>query len=78
MWGENEMAELKPCPFCKGKARLDFGKEGDITYWKENGFEMYTPFLYNVFCASCLCRTGLAETPETAIKLWNRRAGENV
>ena len=72
------MAELKPCPFCKGKARLDFGKEGCIAYWKENGFAMDTPILYRVFCESCLCQTGLAENTKTAIKLWNRRAGEDV
>lgn len=70
------MDELKPCPFCNGRAYLDFGMGGNIAYWQETELE-YTPLLYDVICASCLCRTGLADTPETAIKLWNKRAGED-
>lgn len=71
------MDELKPCPFCKGKAHLDFGKGSNVFYWKADGHEAYTPLKYLVYCSSCCCQTALAEDTETAIMLWNRRAGED-
>lgn len=71
------MVKLKRCPFCEGEAHIEFGKGGNVFYWKEDGCETSTPLLYLVYCSSCSCRTGLAETPGMAIKLWNRRVNND-
>lgn len=52
--------ELKPCPFCGGKANIDCG----------NG--IYE--VYYVFCKKCKTRHPNRLTREDAIKFWNRRA----
>lgn len=61
------MKELKPCPFCGGKARLeaiDFD-DGDSTWW--------------VLCSVCGAETdeysGGTEAAADAIKAWNNRWG---
>lgn len=51
--------ELKPCPFCGGKANIDYG----------NG--IYE--IFYVFCEKCKTRNPNRLTREEAIKLWNRR-----
>lgn len=50
--------ELKPCPFCGGKATL----------WEDVGADR--PF--NVLCG-CGGRVGWFETEEETIDAWNRR-----
>lgn len=65
-----QMIELKPCPFCGGKARLIAHHGGGIF----------------VFCSKCRARTDLhcdAMEYEThavanAIKAWNRRCGDGT
>ena len=53
------MSELKPCPFCGGKA------------WVIQILED----LYAVECRKCWTRTGTYQPTEAeAIKVWNRRA----
>jgi Lar family restriction alleviation protein len=59
------MAELKPCPFCGGKAVV----------YKENGDEMVS-----IACSECNCGTayisGASSTEkkiEIAVQDWNRR-----
>ena len=61
------MNELKPCPFCGGKAALeDYGLNGNFKIVK---------------CAECGARTKLflkgLTLGEDAIEAWNRRANEN-
>ena len=51
--------ELKPCPFCGGKAVL-----GDL------GFEDRE---YYVVCKKCGAETIISRYPERVIDLWNRR-----
>ena len=68
------MIKLKPCPFCGGKAHLDFAGESNKFYWGSDGFEKSTPFLYQVFCQSCRCKTELAQDVNIAVMMWNRRA----
>lgn len=66
------MAELKPCPFCGGKAKIV-----DEHIWisgKSNGGK--TKY---VICEICCCRTSgfYWEDRNEMIKTWNERAGEN-
>ena len=51
---------LKPCPFCSGKAHLY-----KVDY---HG--------YKVVCMQCLIQTGKFEFAENAVARWNRRANE--
>ena len=53
------MAELLPCPFCRGEANIDCG----------NG--IYTVFY--VFCTKCKTRQPNRLTREDAIYHWNTR-----
>lgn len=61
------MAELKPCPFCGGKAILNHGLSG-------------TQFSY-VHCTRCFAKTSdyyistAHSSDRKAIEAWNRRAG---
>lgn len=63
------MADLKPCPFCGGKAQLDHNQGGILT-------RSY------VRCNSCGCKTWefTISTEESsdmeAIEAWNRRVGD--
>lgn len=55
------MAELKPCPFCKGKAWSRF---------------ISTPAnpLYYVTCKKCFSKTGYYLYEQAAIDAWNKRS----
>lgn len=57
------MTELKPCPFCGGKAksRVDYKKETETYEWI-------------VECIICSARTGFRKELEDAVEAWNRRA----
>ena len=57
------MAELKPCPFCGGKAFLT----NDLATY---GCDV----MYRVICENCNISTPLKWTEEKAIEAWNRRA----
>lgn len=52
--------ELKPCPFCGGKAILE--KESNMYLW------------YFVKCKDCHGRSAKKMEKEKAIKAWERRA----
>ena len=54
--------ELKPCPFCGGKANKG--------HW--NGNKRYDSY-YIVMCTHCFART-VGETVEEAIAVWNKRS----
>jgi len=68
------MAELKPCPFCGGKANIRYGHDIDNN------------ITYAVVCESCgtgIFRAKAEEwewdaynSPNEAAEEWNRRAGE--
>ena len=55
---EKKMAELKPCPFCGGKARQYDGK---------------TDF-HGVTCQKCSCKVFGYASAGAATRAWNRRA----
>lgn len=57
------MAELKPCPFCGGEAKI-------VTY--RNEYSRINPTL--VGCSVCKTQTALYDKRKEAIKAWNRRA----
>ena len=67
------MAELKPCPFCGGKARMKYGKYNLLGAYggPENDREWV-----GVYCKKC----NVTQPPRTystkteAIEAWNRRA----
>lgn len=58
---ENE--ELKPCPFCGGKANIEGGKSPYWVYW--------------IKCYECRVETEAYDFEEDAIAVWNRRVNEN-
>lgn len=61
------MPDLKPCPFCGGKARLI----------KKSWTEFGGPYDFTVHCDDC--SAGIRcyfPTENEAIEAWNRRAGE--
>lgn len=59
--------ELKPCPFCGGKAEIQYGA-CDYN-------------VYQVVCHNeqdcCNAMNGWSDTPEEAAEQWNRRADTN-
>lgn len=63
--------ELKPCPFCGGKASHVYDPEGTIDTEKR-------PWRYTIVCDRCCASTGLCWSDEMAIKLWNRRANDGI
>ena len=54
------MIELKPCPFCGGKAIFLEDDDGRVLPW--------------LICSGCSCETDCYDTIEEAIAAWNRRA----
>lgn len=54
------MNELKPCPFCGGKARRYYGHTD----------------LYGVVCKKCAAKIYGYGSKASATKAWNRRASE--
>ena len=58
--------ELKPCPFCGGKAEL--------MQWKTQEWDERRE-LQEVICTQCYARSNPYMPPE-AVKHWNRRAYE--
>ena len=59
------MDELESCPFCGGRASINFDSEAIVDskgrYWA-----------YNVVCDKCCTTSGLAYSIEMAIEIWNR------
>ena len=58
------MADLKPCPFCGGKAVVT----AKLPYFGENE-------TLSVMCKECNASSKHKRTEEEAIEAWNRRDG---
>ncbi|GMO52594.1 MAG: hypothetical protein Pg6C_18340 [Treponemataceae bacterium] len=54
--------ELKPCPFCGGKARI------------ESGYGRHDDGFCFVLCENCYAETAEEKGEESAAARWNRRA----
>ena len=67
------MAELKPCPFCGGKARMKYGRYNLLGAYggAENDREWA-----GVYCKKCNVSQPprLYSTKTEAMEAWNRRA----
>ena len=61
------MAELKPCPFCGGKAEVI------QTKCLTNDCTLYHVFHYELRCPIDGIRTENCRSAEEAIEAWNRR-----
>lgn len=59
------MEELKPCPFCGGKAAI-----GTLFHSRDNIVK------YTMKCSGCGVLTPLYKTKQEARKAWNRRTKE--
>ena len=70
--------ELKPCPFCGGRAFIDIAHGGNLTYVGKDGQDIRTPALFNIVCGSCWARSYRYETWALAVKSWNRRTDDVV
>lgn len=62
---EREEDELKPCPFCGGKAK--------IVMTEDDTGECVGPFFFWIRCEECHLETGAKSSESEAIKEWNRR-----
>ena len=62
-----ERGELKPCPFCGGKARLTFyfGYSPSYGDWSTN--------TYSCGCYNCDIHFDVDWDKDRAVKLWNNR-----
>ena len=62
------MFELKPCPFCGGKAEIH-----ERACYFGCAFKMY----YAIECCDCLCEIGDLETETDVVIAWNRRESDD-
>ena len=60
------MAELKPCPFCGGRADVSIDSEPVVDMDGRR-------WAYTVVCNKCCATSGLIYRPEKAVEAWNRR-----
>ena len=65
------MVELKLCPFCGGRASINFDSEAIIDSQGRH-------WAYNVVCDKCCAASGLAYSIEMVIELWNRRVDNDL
>lgn len=64
------MADLKPCPFCGGEARM----------LKMNGFKrsFFNHIVKRPTCTKCYATMFVWFDEDTAIEAWNRRADNGL
>ena len=71
------MAELKPCPFCGGKARHKAAKFNKLGAYGDKKDDLKW---HAIYCTTCKlsqpARTYFAE--EEAVEAWNRRVNDEV
>ena len=62
------MIELKPCPFCGGRARIN---TGEFCTGTEKVIKTY-----GAYCIKCSARIGMHYSESDACNEWNRRAND--
>lgn len=67
-----KQAELKPCPFCNGKAKLT-----KIKTKRLSSEEMVDAYCVICTANECGCLTQYCLSPEEAEKMWNRRTNND-
>ena len=65
------MNDLKPCPFCGGKAQEKFVKRPGLFPTLKFPYTTHTVYIR---CEVCLASSGVRFVREEAIEAWNRRA----
>lgn len=60
------MADLKPCPFCGGEARINSDHEAV----RDTEGHLWA---FTVGCSKCCATSGLCCSPDKAIEAWNTR-----
>ena len=72
-------SELKPCPFCGGKAssegHIRYGRPLDDAWWAD-GSKITEAFYVNCMSCGAVSRSGIVngyQTKAEAIAAWNRR-----
>jgi Lar family restriction alleviation protein len=63
------MADLKPCPFCGGNARIS----ADTEATRDSQGRLWA---FTAVCDICCASSGLTFKPEIAIEAWNRRVND--
>ena len=58
-----EKVELKPCPFCGGRAKFSKDGEQKVKYGNEQ-----------IYCTQCFITAAPQETEQEAVDWWNTRA----
>ena len=66
------MIQLKPCPFCGGKASIR-----SVTPVRDTNYKAFGYGGYFVMCDDCLTTSNNYNTPEMAADHWNRRTHES-
>lgn len=64
------MSELKPCPFCGGKAAINKDYPGTMDTRGRR-------WVYNVVCDRCCATSGLGYTSQMVKESWNRRVKDD-
>lgn len=63
---ETQEVELKPCPFCGGKAFIS-------NYEYENYGNSRLEITHSIDCEKCCSSIGYCRSEEEAIETWNKR-----
>ena len=66
------MIELKPCPFCGGKAIIRYHENGN--QYRSNLY--YASKRGTVTCEKCRCALHIYAKVKDAVNAWNRRTDE--
>lgn len=67
---KNDYLKLRNCPFCGGKASINFDSEAIVDSQGRR-------WAYNVVCDKCCATSGLAYSIKMAIEIWNRRVNDD-
>ena len=73
------MENLKPCPFCGGRAHMITRVQAGVPSG-DDGYTTVIKCLNHAECGAVICRWALKKkwSVESAIKAWNRRANDSI